>query len=566
MTYIRTTPDARLVPQRLEFDRGGLVWLPNGLCVLSSNVHIDGVPKRTQHWHAEQAPKLTETGVLTETTCRTLRRWNDKPSSSSHTQPPSTYNHAPQSLIRGLLEPPQKELMAAKYDLTQRTAPQLDRHLVFPLLEFLQERGLYPEEDILKAKIELLNHTNMVDYAMDIHKSLYRTEDVPQGMHNSKEFDNVINPISFLRMVERRAEVVGRLKALEEGAAPLISFLQNPNAYQELRADKQHNLQMLHDRYQIGPEQIEALYQYAKFQFECGNYSGAADYLYQYRALCTNSDRSLSALWGKLAAEILMQNWDIALEELNRVKDIIDSKNFSSPLNQVQSRIWLMHWSLFIFFNHDNGMTQIIDLFNQDKYLNAIQTNAPHLLRYLATAFIVNKRRRTQFKEFIKVIQQEQYSYEDPITEFLACIYVNYDFDGAQKKMKECEEVIMNDPFLGKRVGEGNFISVPLRDEFLENARLFIFETYCRIHQRIDMAVLAEKLNLNYEEAERWIVNLIRTSKLEAKIDSETGTIIMEPNHTNVYEQLIDHTKALSGRTYKLVSQLLDHAQPQATR
>ncbi|XP_061364512.1 eukaryotic translation initiation factor 3 subunit E-like isoform X2 [Gastrolobium bilobum] len=85
------------------------------------------------------------------------------------------------------------------------------------------------------------------------------------------------------------------------------------------------------------------------------------------RALCTNSERSLSALWGKLAAEILMQNWDIALEELNRLKEIIDSKNFASPLNQVHSRIWLMHWSLFIFFNHDNGRTQIIDLFNQEK-------------------------------------------------------------------------------------------------------------------------------------------------------------------------------------------------------
>lgn len=75
------------------------------------------------------------------------------------------------------------------------------------------------------------------------------------------------------------------------------------------------------------------------------------------------------------------------------------------------------------------------------RYLNAIQTSAPHLLRYLATAFIVNKRRRPQFKDFIKVIQQEQHSYKDPITEFLACVYVNYDFDEAQKKMKECEEV-----------------------------------------------------------------------------------------------------------------------------
>ena len=48
-------------------------------------------------------------------------------------------------------------------------------------------------------------------------------------------------------------------------------------------------------------------------------------------------------------------------------------------------------------------------------------------------------------------------------------------------------QVILNDPFLGKRVEESNFSTVPLRDEFLENARLFIFETYCRIHQRIDM-------------------------------------------------------------------------------
>ncbi|AQK53618.1 Eukaryotic translation initiation factor 3 subunit E [Zea mays] len=78
--------------------------------------------------------------------------------------------------------------------------------------------------------------------------------------------------------------------------------------------------------FQIGLDQIEALYQYAQFQFECGNYSGAADYLYQYGALCTNSERNVSALWGKLAAEILMQNWDLALEELNRLKEIIDSK------------------------------------------------------------------------------------------------------------------------------------------------------------------------------------------------------------------------------------------------
>ncbi|KAL3684125.1 hypothetical protein R1sor_002147 [Riccia sorocarpa] len=422
----------------------------------------------------------------------------------------------------------------AQYDLTAKVAPYLDRHLVFPLLEFLQAKQLYSEDQILKAKIELLAKTNMVDYMMDIHKLLYPTGEVPPAM------------------MDRRVEVVGRLKSLEESAAPLISFLQNPQLVQELRSDKQYNLQMLQDRYKIGPEQIEALYQFAKFQFECGNYSGASDYLYQYRTLCTNSERSFSALWGKLAAEVLMQNWDVAIEELNRLKEIIDSKNFSSPLNQLQQRTWVMHWALFIFFNHENGRNGIIDLFFQERYLNAIQTNAHHLLRYLATAVIVNKRRRNMLKELIKVIQQEHYTYKDPITEFLECLYVNYDFEGAQQKLRECEELILNDFFLGKEVQENGFVTVPLRDEFLENARLFIFETYCRIHQCIDIGMLSQKLNMNYDDAERWIVNLIRNARLDAKIDSKMGTVVMGTQYANVYEQIIDKTKQLAVRSYML--------------
>ncbi|CAM0905644.1 unnamed protein product [Alopecurus aequalis] len=428
----------------------------------------------------------------------------------------------------------------AQYDLTALMAAQMDCHLVFPMLEFLQERQLYADEEILQGKICLLSGTNMVDYAMDIHKSLHGTDDVPADM------------------VARRSEVVARLRTLDEAAAPIVAFLSNQQLVQELRPDKQYNIHMLQERYQIGPDQIEALYQYAKFQFECGNYSGAADFLYQYRALCTNSERSLSALWGKLAAEILMQNWDVAQEELNRLKEIIDSKNFSSPINQLHSRIWLMHWSLFIFFNHENGKNGIIDLFFQDRYLNAIQTNAPHLLRYLAAAVVVNKRRRNMLKELIKVIQQEQQTYKDPITEFLECLYVNYDFDGAQQKLIECEQVILNDPFLGKRIEEGNFITIPLRDEFLENARLFIFETYCRIHRCIDIGMLAEKMNMTYDEAELWIMNLVKSSKLDAKIDSVTGTLIMTTNHVNVHEQIIESMKNLNARTYMLAKSLVD--------
>lgn len=41
----------------------------------------------------------------------------------------------------------------------------------------------------------------------------------------------------------------------------------------------------------------------------------------------------------------------------------------------------------------------------------------------------------------MKVIQQEIYTYRDPITEFLEALYVNFDFEGAQVKLREAEKV-----------------------------------------------------------------------------------------------------------------------------
>ena len=66
------------------------------------------------------------------------------------------------------------------------------------------------------------------------------------------------------------------------------------------------------------------------------------------------------------------------------------------------------------------------------RYLNALQTTAQHLLRYLAAAVVVNKRRRNAMKDLIRVIEQEAYEYSDPITQFLECLFVRYDFEGAQ--------------------------------------------------------------------------------------------------------------------------------------
>merc|ERR1719167_1968719 len=95
----------------------------------------------------------------------------------------------------------------------------------------------------------------------------------------------------------------------------------------------------------------------------------------------------------KQIIDYLIQNWDTALEDLKRLQQFIDESTFGSSLQLLQQRTWLIHWSLFVFFNHPKGRDLIIELFlYQKQYLNAIQTTCPWILRYLATAVITNKR------------------------------------------------------------------------------------------------------------------------------------------------------------------------------
>jgi len=411
----------------------------------------------------------------------------------------------------------------AKFDLTTKNCQFLDRHLTFPLLEFLCGKEIYNQQDLLEYILVTVNKTNMIDYTMDTRKRLNLSKEMPE------------------ELVQRKAEVLATLKQLQNEVAPIMKatdILKNG----ESMKDSKTFVNALQKDYNFKIEHLESAYKLAKYLYECGNYQESTSYLYFCLIVMSPNDKNyLNVLWGKLAAEILTLNWNTALEDLNRLRDYIDNSNYTN-IQALQQRTWLIHWGVLVFFNHPKGRDLIIEMFlYKPLYLNAIQTMCPHILRYLATAVIINRTRRNALKDLIKVIQQESYTYRDPITEFLECLYVNFDFEGARMKLHECQTVILNDFFI-----------VACLDEFVEDARLMIFETFCRIHQCITISMLADKLNMKASEAECWIVNLIRNAGLNAKIDSKLGHVVMGTQPLSPYQQLVEKIDSLSVRSEHL--------------
>jgi translation initiation factor 3 subunit E len=57
---------------------------------------------------------------------------------------------------------------------------------------------------------------------------------------------------------------------------------------------------------------------------------------------------------------------------------------------------------------------------------------------------------------------------------------------------------------------------------------------------------------MDEEATEKWIVNLIRNARLNAKIDSKAGTVVMQTQTLSAYEQLLERSRGLGLRTLDL--------------
>lgn len=102
-----------------------------------------------------------------------------------------------------------------QWDLTSKNASYLDRHMMFPLLEYLDgliesDKISYSSKDVAAARLSLLRPTHMVDYAIDIYKSVHGdSAEIPEEMQAQK------------------TEVFKQLEELQAGCKPLTEICDN---------------------------------------------------------------------------------------------------------------------------------------------------------------------------------------------------------------------------------------------------------------------------------------------------------------------------------------------------
>lgn len=126
------------------------------------------------------------------------------------------------------------EEIAREYDLLPKLIPHLDRHLVFPLLEFISSQEGESAEETTKAKYELLKETNMTDYIANLWQEIHHTDEIPE------------------QFVKKREEVLQRLQLYMEETSKITELLENPDVVNSLRSDKVANLQYLKDQHGVG--------------------------------------------------------------------------------------------------------------------------------------------------------------------------------------------------------------------------------------------------------------------------------------------------------------------------
>lgn len=447
--------------------------------------------------------------------------------------------------------------LVRKHDLTSVMAPFLDPHMISPLLDFLRQNNVYDMEKISREKIKCVSKTNMITVIEDEYEKLAETVPAVKAEYEQKKDE-------LKKSTDRIFDVLDNPPA---EVTLVADFFKNEALVSDLKGAGDLNIECLSSKHGISAEALEIYYKNAKFQYECGMYGDAEIMLSNYLSVSQGANSSVvNATWGKLACHIVQGRWETSKESLKAVKDTIEVRSMAQ-LDQLKQRAWILHWSLFVHFTQTNSHDAYLDFVTDRAYIQAMQNVCPWLLRYYAVAVLLSPRRKNMLRDLLNEIQNMAYLYSDPILSFIVTLYDTFNIDNTQLRLKEALALMKNDFFLCVH-----------SQKFADLAKMLMCEMYCSMYARVDLEVLADKLELTTDEAEKWMVSMVKNTTSsgsstanttegsssapvsttlnsvanDARIDSAAKHVILAPPTFNIYQQVVDKTRDLTARSAML--------------
>lgn len=419
-----------------------------------------------------------------------------------------------------------QKTVAKTYDLTAQVLPFVDRHLLYPLLDSLV--AFQPVEDVDQLEFDVLKDTYMTGLLRNIYQSLH-----PDASDLPKE------------LLDRDAEIMAKLVPLNESTKKTLDILCSKDVQENLKQDKVSNRELI-KKHGIDDEKILELYEFGKLQYNRGDYVMASDLLNNFKLLSINEDLILNATCGKFVSDITSADIAEAKNEMTKLREIIDNRNFKgTPLEQLKLRNWLIHNSLFIFFNDkeladavssNNKLNNMNDVFLSSSYLSTIEASCPWILRYIIAIVLYTKDMK-KLKDVIRAVEIENYEFKDPFTNLISALFITFDFNSIPQILFEVTTLVKSDFFLS----HFQF------NHFLERIIELVLKSLLKVYKSLSVTNIKVLLGNEDIITDDLVKNIIDENN-DLVVDPEAMLVTAKADSTSKdkYFQVYEKTKALS--------------------
>ena len=364
----------------------------------------------------------------------------------------------------------------AQYDITSSMAPYLDPHFLFPIWRWLREKKIYPESQVRAAEFDLATDPRlslMCDFAAETHTAL---QAALRAEGRNEEADAISAP------EVDRAALQAQFAAKMDAGKGAWAVLGDAEQVAALQAEKKFNVEGLAEK-GVTAEEVESMFDLARFYHRCGLYKQALETVVLYRKLSSDvwAQKYVGTTWAQLAECICMllnpdtpstkrplssvggnEPSDYALRVL---RDTIEKRTTVDGVKEVEQRRWMLHWALFVIFSRPDPCDELFDLFfsmrearseqrtRKNDYLAIAQSVSPWLLRYVSYSAVMNyKNIGKRLKQFVSVLDAEKDEYSGPMTQLFTSLFVDCDMAAALEAVRQSADVIRADFFLGNMV------------------------------------------------------------------------------------------------------------------